>query len=96
MGDGGAWHPGPIPPTARSRAAGGTGAALALGIMHLPGDRDLAQWDLAQWDPWLPVGAEQGCGDLETSSVEVSLGQGLTAQGGCNGVLSCGQGGGSC
>jgi len=71
VGQGKAWQPGPIPPQTGAGQRGGTGAAAALGIGHLPGDGGGLRpgWDMGprvgpvQWDPWP---GRAGCGELET------------------------------
>ena len=80
-------------------AAGGTGAAPAPASgtsWHRVGQGWAGMW--AYWCTWLrraPGQAGQGSGELETGPAVVVLGQGLTAPGGWNGVLGCGQGGGA-
>ena len=83
MGQGLAARACPTAP-ARSRAAGGTGAAPAPGIGQLPGDHDglrmgedVGPWTGPAWQgPW-PDRA--GCEELEADPAVASLGQGLTA-----------------
>jgi len=82
---------------AESRRTRGTRGSSSPGIRHLHRNRDRPKLG---WDPfcrWAWLGgtlgrARKGCRELDTSPAEVLLGQGLTASGSLNGVLSHGRG----